>query len=96
MIDDIAELAANLREMAPERSQPFPDVPHILEVAADVLEEQESLIQSLASDLANGVELLEIIKEHWIDYDHIYSIFCHEAKELSTKALSKPNQMEEK
>ena len=26
------------------------------------------------------VELLDIIKEHWVDYDHVYSIAVHEAR----------------
>jgi hypothetical protein len=34
----------------------------------------------LAGHVEQLVELLDIIKEHWIDYDHVYSIAVHEAR----------------
>ncbi len=81
-------VAEKLRKLNPWIQMDWPET---CRAAADHIEAQNRLIQELASELDNGVELLEVIKEHWIDYDHIYSIFAHEAKELASRALSKSN-----
>lgn len=65
-------------------SEPFPVVR--LSEAASHIEAQASRIKELESFVEDGVALLEVIKEDWIDYDHIYSIHVSEAKSALSKA----------
>lgn len=72
------------------------------DVAAIVrrLDTAEARIKALDEAQAAGVEhietlseLLKIIKEHWIDYDHVFSIAVHEADQFAAaRALSTESQ----
>jgi hypothetical protein len=58
----------------------------IAQEAATQLEAKDKLIAELVEALDQSVELLHIIKEHWVDYDHVYSINDAEGRALVSKA----------
>lgn len=49
-------------------------------------EAEEAHTAKLRDHIEQLVELLETIKEHWVDYDHIYSIAVHEARAALTRS----------
>jgi len=90
-LTNVQKLVRSLR-LRTEYHQPgvmaMDNTDHVSQDAADALEAQEARIKTLESLVEDGVALLEVIKEDWIDYDHIYSIHVHEAKQALSKAPS--------
>jgi len=56
MSDDIQGIVSDIREMAPKRHSLIPNVLHIVEVAADVIEAQEAKIKALEKALKDAAD----------------------------------------
>lgn len=88
--DDIKETAKGLAKLVEKGFDSF-----WIEgaIAAALVREREKGA-ALHAALDQCVELLEIIKPHWIDYDHVYSIGVDEARKAMAAALPTPQDSE--
>lgn len=56
-----------------------------LQAAEARIKALEEALEPSIEHIDTLVELLKVIKEHWIDYDHVYSIAVHEADDFLSR-----------